>query len=224
MCVCVRFRSQRPVEALLIGFGCVGPLQAPPPAHPCPCPVGPPPGAPLLCPRSTRSPGNTHTDRVRNPGATSVHVEGDSRWEAAQCSELTQKLEVLTLTLMAAGRPPLLIHGCSSTSSRRWSEEKCGWLLCICLSFSLSSLKTFWMSLQRQSTGFYSWLRQLHYTELLIHSPISLRCRLYEQRVAEKAFPNCKPIYTKTSLLHHSVPKNNAVSKSDMVQRCEFAC
>lgn len=29
-----------------------------------------------------------------------------------------------TLTLMAAGRPPLLIQGCSSTSSRRWSDVK----------------------------------------------------------------------------------------------------
>lgn len=55
---------------------------------------------------------------------------------------------VLTLTLIAAGRPPLLIQGCSSTSSRRWSEEKCGWLFCICLSLSLSSRKTFWMSLR----------------------------------------------------------------------------
>lgn len=30
----------------------------------------------------------------------------------------------LTFTLISAGRPPLLIQGCSSMSSRRWSEEK----------------------------------------------------------------------------------------------------
>lgn len=53
----------------------------------------------------------------------------------------------LTFTLMAAGSPPLLIQGCSSTSSRRCSEVKWGWLFCICLSLSLSSRRTFWMSL-----------------------------------------------------------------------------
>lgn len=50
-----------------------------------------------------------------------------NNWIYLCCCKLmfkTHVFVVLTFTLIAAGRPPLLIQGCSSTSSRRWSEEK----------------------------------------------------------------------------------------------------
>ncbi len=57
-----------------------------------------------------------------------------------------------TLTSMALGRPPFLIQGWTSISSFFCSSEKRGWLFCSRFSFSLSSLSTFWMSLQAQQT------------------------------------------------------------------------
>lgn len=58
-----------------------------------------------------------------------------------------------TLTSMALGRPPLFIQGWTSVSSFFCSSEKRGWLFCSSLSFSLSSLSTLWMSLQKQANA-----------------------------------------------------------------------
>lgn len=53
-----------------------------------------------------------------------------------------------TLTSISFGRPLLLIQGWTSISSFFCSSVNRGWLFCMSLSFSLSSLSTVWTSLQ----------------------------------------------------------------------------